>query len=59
MVAAPEIARLPMLVAVIVTLCSEVIEAGALYSPALLMLPTPAGLLDQLTPAVPAFAVVR
>ncbi len=41
----------PTLVAVTVTVCNEVILEGAVYNPAVLIVPT-AGLTDQTTPAV-------
>ena len=37
------------LVAVTVTICCELIVAGAVYRPVLDMVPTPAGLIDQVT----------
>ncbi len=46
------------LAAVTVTLFNPVIEAGAVYSPVLLMPPIPAGLIDHLTPAAPALDAV-
>jgi len=58
MVVLPEIEGLATLVAVIVTACVAEIEAGAVYSPVPLMEPAPLGLIDHVTPAVPALDVV-
>jgi hypothetical protein len=46
------------LVAVTVTVWAEAIDAGAAYSPALLMLPVPDGLMDQVTAVLLAFVTV-
>lgn len=48
-VAVPVFVLSATLVAVTVTVCCVVILAGAVYKPAALKLPVPAGLIDQLT----------
>src|SRR5271165_3617364 len=51
----PETEGFETLAAVIVTDCNAAMDAGAVYNPVLSIVPAPAGLIDQLTPAVPAF----
>ena len=46
------------LVAVTVTVCAELIEAGAVYSPVPLMLPVPDGLIDHVTDVFDALVTV-
>ena len=55
MVAEAETDGLAWLVAVSVTVTGSVTLAGAVYKPAALMLPVPAGLIDQVTEALAAF----
>src|SRR5580698_6061810 len=57
-VAVTEFVGFAWLVAVRVTVCSVVMLAGAVYRPAALTLPTPAGFNDQVTAVLIAFFTV-
>ena len=57
-VAVADLVESAWLVAVMVTVCCDVMLAGAVYSPDELTVPMPAGLIAQLTAVLLAFATV-